>query len=80
MKCDLHGFRLFDAIEEIIDFIDSCISSGERLIIIIHGYKHGQVLKNYFRSKEFIEDMEDEGFILKELTHPNPGASLFRII
>ncbi len=80
MKCDLHGFRLFDAIEEIINRIESCSSSGENLIFIIHGYRNGQVLKNYFRSKEFIEDMDDEGYRLKELIHPNPGASMFIII
>lgn len=80
MKTDLHGFRLFDAIEEIIDLIEYCLSSGERIIFIIHGYKHGQVLRNYFRSKEFIEDMKEEGYNLKELNHPNPGASMYRII
>ena len=80
MKCDLHGFRLFDAIEEIRNNIESCSKSGEKVIFIIHGYRNGQVLKNYFRSKEFIEDMVDEGYKLKELPHPNPGASMFKII
>ncbi|MHA1147757.1 MAG: Smr/MutS family protein [Promethearchaeota archaeon] len=80
MKCDLHGFRLFDAIEEVINFIEVCLSSGDRILFIIHGYRHGQVLKNYFRSKEFLEDMKDERFNLKELSHPNLGVSMYRII
>ena len=68
------------SIEEIIDFIEDCLSSGEKTIFIIHGYRNGQVLKNYLRSKEFLEDMKEEGYKLKELKHPKPGASMFKII
>ncbi len=63
-----------------INFIDICLSSGDRILFIIHGYRHGQVLKNFFRSKEFLEDMKDEGYNLKELSHPNPGVSMYKII
>ncbi len=80
MKCDLHGFRLFDAIEELINIIEVCLSSGESIIFIIHGYRNGQVLKNYFRSKKFLEDMADEGFKLKQLNQSNPGVSVFKLI
>ncbi|KKL14797.1 hypothetical protein LCGC14_2512040, partial [marine sediment metagenome] len=37
-------------------------------------------LKNYIRSKEFLKDMKDIGYNLKELNHPNLGASIYRII
>ena len=80
IKCDLHGFRLFEAIEEIIGIIEGCLSSGYNLLFIIHGYRNGQVLKNYVRSKEFLEDMIREGYKLIELNHPNPGASRFKVI
>ena len=80
IKCDLHGYRLFDAIEEIIGVIECCISSGDSDIFIIHGYRRGQVLKNYFRSSKFLEDLSDVGYYLKEIIHPNPGASMFKII
>lgn len=80
IKCDLHGFRLFDAIEEIIGVIERCMSSGDSDIFIIHGYRNGQVLKNYFRSSKFLEDTSDVGYHLRELNHPNPGASMFKII
>ena len=79
MISDLHGFGLFDAIEEIIDILEDCKSLRETLLII-HGYRRGQVLKNYFQSKKFLRDMADEGYKLIELTHPNPGASMFKII
>ena len=80
MKCDLHGLKLFDAIEEIIDILGDCISLRDYRLLIIHGYRRGQVLKNYFRSRKFLKDMASEGYRLKELKHPNPGASLFIVI
>jgi DNA-nicking Smr family endonuclease len=80
MISDLHGFGLFDAIEEIIEILEDCISLREYTLLIIHGYRRGQVLKNYFQSKKFLRDMANEGYKLKELTHPNPGASMFKII
>ena len=80
MRADLHGFNYFDVTEEIIDIVEDCISSRDYYLLIIHGYRGGQVLKNYFRSKKFIKDMANAGYRLKELKHPNPGASLFKII
>jgi len=80
IKCDLHGFRLFDAIEEIINIIEGCLSSGDNILYIIHGYRNGQVLKNYFHSQEFLEDMKVEGYKLKEMNIPNPGVSIFKIV
>ncbi|MFW9970626.1 MAG: Smr/MutS family protein [Candidatus Odinarchaeota archaeon] len=80
IKCDLHGFRLFEAIEEILDVLEDCLSSGDKNLFIIHGYRNGQVLKNYVRSKKFIQDMASEGYILKEVNLPNPGASMFKVI
>ncbi len=80
MKCNLHGFVLFEAIEEIIDRISYCLSSEDSKIFLIHGYKHGKVLKSYIRSEKFLKDMTEEGFRLKELSHPNPGATMFQIL
>ncbi|MBA7541801.1 hypothetical protein ES705_34117 [subsurface metagenome] len=71
---------MFDAIEEIINNIERCLSSRDNILFIIHGYRNGQVLKNYFRSKKFLEDMTNEGYKLIELNHPNPGASKFKIV
>jgi len=71
---------LFDATEEVINNLESCLSSEDNILFIIHGYRNGQVLKNYFRSKEFLEDMTGEGYKLIELNQPNPGASKFKII
>ena len=80
MRCNLHGFRLFDAIEEIINILDVCLSLGEKTLSIIYGYRHGQVLKNFIRSKEFLKEMNEVGYNLKEISHPNPGVSMFKII
>ena len=80
MECDLHGFTLYDAIEEIIYTLELCIALGEKSLCIIHGYQHGKILRNYFRSKAFLEDMKHEGYNLEEANHPNPGISIFKII
>ena len=80
MKCDLHGYRLFEAIEEIIDRISYCLSSEVSKIFLIHGYKHGKVLKSYIRSENFLKDMMREGIKLKELSNNNPGATMFQIL
>ena len=80
IRCDLHGFRLFEAVEEIIDTIESCVSLGDFILFIIHGYRHGQVLKNYFRSKKFIEEMMELGYHLRMLNQPNPGVTAFKLI
>ncbi|MHA1149572.1 MAG: hypothetical protein ACTSR8_15160 [Promethearchaeota archaeon] len=79
MRADLHGFNFFDATEEIIDIIQDCMSSRDYYLLIIHGYRRGQVLKNYFRSRKFLKDMADAGYKLKVLKYPNPGATLFKI-
>lgn len=71
---------LFEAVEEIIDRIKYCLSSADSKISLIHGYKHGKVLKSYIRSEKFLKDMMNEGFKLKELSNNNPGATMFQIL
>ena len=79
MKCDLHGFRLLEAIEEVVIKIEDCLLLKDNLLFVIHGYKHGQILKKYFRSKKFLKDMKKAGYFLKKLSPPNPGVSVFQI-
>ncbi|MEJ2248933.1 MAG: Smr/MutS family protein [Candidatus Lokiarchaeota archaeon] len=79
MKCDLHGFNLKDAIEEIMESIELCHLLGDNYLLLIHGYRRGQVLKNYIRSKNFLDDMKEKGFNVKPSKFSNPGASQFKI-
>lgn len=80
IKCNLHGFRFYEAIKEVQQIIEICLTSKDKYLLVIHGYRRGGVLKNYICSKEFLEDMADEGYILREINHPNPGATMFEII
>ena len=80
MKIDLHGYELWEAVEELIQTIEECKIKGDCELEVVHGYKHGQVLKNYLRSEGFIMEMGREGHKLKKNYGSNPGTSKFEII
>jgi len=65
MKIDLHGLSLWEAKEELIYKFLEAKGRGIHKITIIHGYKKGEVLKNYIRSKNFLKEMDKEGFKIK---------------
>ncbi len=81
MKSDLHGYTLIEAKLEIILNLKECQVKGDKEIMIIHGYKNGHVLKNYFRSNQFTKEMEQEGYKLNlKKMNKNPGMTVFQII
>ena len=77
MEINVHGHELWGAIDEILSVLEECKINGDGEINIIHGYKHGQVLKNYFRSNKFLVEMAREGFRLKMKEFSNTGESTF---
>lgn len=80
MLIDLHGFCLKDAIEEVLCKLNELVANGQQLLEIIHGYRNGQVLKNYFQSKEFLKDMKACGYIVTpKHKGKNPGMSRFNV-
>ncbi len=79
MKVDLHGHELLDAKDEILLILEECVLNGDFLLELVHGYKQGQVLKNYIRSDRFIREMAREGYILARKQDKNPGVSIFEI-
>ncbi len=79
MEIDVHGMFLEDAIEEIIYCLRECKLNGIRRISIIHGYKHGKIIKKYLRSKGFVKEIQREGFNLKQEISTNPGITNFHI-
>ena len=80
MECDVHGYELWEAIEEILYILEECRIKGDRELVIIHGYKSGQVLKNYFQSKKFLDEIARKGFNLRRKETTNPGISCFELI
>ena len=76
LKYDFHGLTLEDAKEEILLILEECSVLDEFKILLIYGYNHGKILKNYFESRFFIEEMALEGYkIRRETISKNPGAS-----
>ena len=80
MEIDVHGYKLWDAIEEIIFSLEEARSKSISEIKIIHGYKHGKVIKDYIRSEGFIKELEHQGFKLRLVQIDNPGTSSFKIL
>ena len=80
LEINVHGHELWGAIDEVLSALEECKIKGETKIKIIHGYKHGQVLKNYFRSNKFLVDMAREGFRLKIKNISEPAISSFVVL
>jgi len=80
LEINVHGHELWGAIDEVLSALEECEIKNERGINIIHGYKHGQVLKNYFRSNKFLREMAREGFRLKMKDTSDPAISSFVIL
>ena len=80
LECDLHGFELSDAIIEVYHALEECAVNEDKLLEIVHGYYHGTVLRNYFRSKRFLQQTAREGYNLRIVKSSNPGKTQFLII
>jgi len=80
LEINVHGHELWGAIDEILSALEECKINGNGEINIIQGYKHGQVLKNYFRSNKFLVEMAHEGFRLKMKDISDPAISSFLIL
>lgn len=80
MEVDIHGMRLWEAIDEILYRLEECRVNGIEMISIVHGYRHGKVLKDYIRSKGFIREIKRAGFILKKQRTRDQGSTSFLII
>ena len=80
LEINVHGHELWGAIDEVLSVLGECKINGDGEIDIIHGYKHGQVLKNYFRSNKFLVEMAREGFQLKMKAISDHAISSFVIL
>jgi DNA-nicking Smr family endonuclease len=80
LEINVHRHELWSAIDEVLSTLEECKLNNDREIHIIHGYKHGQVLKNYFRSNKFLAEMAREGFRLKINTISDPAVSSFILL
>lgn len=77
LKIDLHGLELATAKIELYYALQECIVNGDDELEIVHGYRHGTVLKDYIRSNSFIQDMKKDGIIVKLKLYLNQGSTVF---
>ncbi len=65
IEIDLHGFELVDAKTEVLLKIKE--NPEETTALIIHGYNQGKVLRSYFRSEKFKQDMKKQGILVNRI-------------
>ena len=51
ISLDYHGLPLFEAKNKMVDDVIEAYETGENDIQLIHGFKHGQVIKSYIWNK-----------------------------
>ena len=79
MKLDVHNLYLKDAIDEIIYIFDECKELGDNSLEIIHGHKHGAIIKNYIRSDGFFKDAIRNGHEIISKNFSDDGKTVFQI-
>lgn len=80
MKLDVHGCNVEEAFEEILFTLKELVKSGDNRIGIIHGYRNGQKLKEFFRSQLFPKRLKIFGYkIIRIKQNSNPGYTAFTI-
>lgn len=78
MEFDAHGLTLDEAREDAIWRLQECAAVGDGCLVVVHGYQHGNLLKQYFRSREFEREAAVEGILVRRArSQPNPGATTF---
>ncbi len=57
-ELDLHECFLDEAKVEIRDEVEECAIKGEADILLIHGYAHGNAIKNWIHSKDLVRELQ----------------------
>ena len=76
---NVHGLFLDDAVEEIWIKFDECIELGDFSLEIIHGYKHGTIIKDYIRSNGFLQKAARNGYEIVSKNFSDKGVTIFQI-
>lgn len=79
MILDVHNLSLEEAIEEILYKFDECKECRDHSLQIIHGYKHGTVIKDYIRSSSFILEMAKNGNEVIESSFSQDGVTILKL-
>jgi ribosomal protein S27AE len=79
MILDVHNLSLNEAIDEILYKFDECKECGEDTLQIIHGHKHGTIIRDYIRSSGFISEMAKNGNEFVNKSFLQEGVSIFKL-
>lgn len=79
MELDVHNHSIEEAIEAILYKFDECKECRDNSLQIIHGHKHGTVIKDYIRSSGFILEVAKMGNQIIEKNFSNEGVTIFKL-
>jgi len=77
VKLDLHGMNRWKARKALFRRILQLLVSGKKDLLVIHGYHHGTVLRDYIRDGRFLRDLHTEYPLLPpvKIVPYQPGAT-----
>ena len=79
MILDVHNLYLKDAIDEILYKFDECKECGDDTLQVIHGHKHGTIIKDHIRSSGFILEMAIHGNEVIERSFSQEGVTILKL-
>jgi len=68
---DLHGMGRWKARKVLFNNLIKLLAEGRKELLVIHGYHHGTVLRDYIRSGSLSEDAKRHYPLLPEITTRN---------
>ena len=74
---DLHGMNRWKARKVLLRGIIRLLVLGKDALLIIHGYHHGTVLRDYIRDGRFLQDLHTEYPLMPsvKIEEYQPGAT-----
>ncbi len=79
LPIDLHGLTLKEAMVYVESKLEKCVYRGVSGLKLIHGYHHGTILREYFRSDKFKVDMKQTGLIISISNIKDLGYTQIRV-
>ena len=76
-KIDLHGMNRGMARDALLQAIITFLTTGKESLLVVHGFHHGTVLRDYLRKGRFVRDLRNEYplFPPVEIIEYQPGAT-----
>lgn len=79
MRLDVHKLYLNDAIDEILYQFEECKECGDETLQIIHGHKHGTIIRDYIRTDGFVIEMAKNGNEIMREDFSKEGETIFKL-